>query len=207
MPSLGSFEEYSKVLFIFMRNFLLISFAALVATGCMSFFILFEGNPKLVQKWWAEFARESETLPFAPYKSRVVSTSEIRTESANELIILDHNLFWRGSGAIIIPQLNNDKTVKKFVVKHGGRGFSGLVKAYVSGAGGASGVGGASGRVKLEWKDRRTKVCCVVWYLLLVYAYHVRETNTNRPSTYISYSITFFTTAVLTTNNNISYRR
>ena len=83
-----------------------------------------------------DFARESETLPFAPYKSRVVSKSDIRTEAANELIILDQNLFWRGSGAIVTPLLNSDNTVKKFVVKDGGRGYSSLVKAYVSGAGG-----------------------------------------------------------------------
>ena len=119
-----------------MRNFILICFAALVATGCMSFFILFEGNFGLVKQWWEDFARESETLPFAPYKSRVVSKSDIRTEAANELIILDQNLFWRGSGAIVTPLLNSDNTVKKFVVKDGGRGYSSLVKAYVSGAGG-----------------------------------------------------------------------
>lgn len=119
-----------------MRNFILICFAALVATGCMSFFILFEGNFGLVKQWWEDFARESETLPFAPYKSRVVTKSDIRTEAANELIILDQNLFWRGSGAIVTPLLNSDNTVKKFVVKDGGRGYSSLVKAYVSGAGG-----------------------------------------------------------------------
>ena len=40
---------------------------------------------------------------------------------------------------------------------------------YVSGAGGASGVGGG-GRVKLEWKDRRTKVRCIwcVWCIVVV---------------------------------------
>ena len=64
-----------------------------------------------------------------------MSKSDIRTETANELIILDQNLFWRGSGAIIVPQLNKDKRLEKFIVKKGGKGFSSQVHAYVSGAG------------------------------------------------------------------------
>lgn len=119
-----------------MRGFILICITALIATGCMSFFILFEGSPVLLKSWWQELTRDSESLPFAPYKSRIVSKSNIRTEEANELIILDQHLFWKGNGAKILPVIGNDKTVKEFAVIDGGKGYSKIVEAYVSGAGG-----------------------------------------------------------------------
>lgn len=119
-----------------MKSFILICFAALFATGCLSFFILFEGKSKLLKDWWQNIARDSETLPFAPYKTRIVSKSEIRAESANELVIIDQNLFWKGSGEKIIPLLTKDNILEKFKVIDGGTGFSNLVHAFVKGAGG-----------------------------------------------------------------------
>ena len=119
-----------------MRGFILICIAALIATMCMSFFILFEGNPILLKNWWQTLTRDSESLPFAPYNSRVVSKSEIRTEEANELIILDQHLFWKGTGVKILPVVDGDNIIREFNVIDGGKGYSNLVEAYVSGAGG-----------------------------------------------------------------------
>ncbi len=119
-----------------MKGVLLICISVILATGCLSFFILFEGNPVLLKSWWQEIARDSESLPFAPYKTRVVSKSEIRTEYANEVTIIDHHLFWKGMGAQVIPILKKDNTVKEFSVLNGGKGYSNLVTAYVTGAGG-----------------------------------------------------------------------
>lgn len=119
-----------------MRGFLLISIAAVVATGCMSYFILFEGNPTLLKNWWQEITKDSESLPFSPYKTRIVSKADIRTEPSSELIIVDQHLFWKGTGAKVSPLLDDDLSVREFIVTAGGRGYSNLVKAYVAGAGG-----------------------------------------------------------------------
>ena len=119
-----------------MKNFILISLSALLATGCLSFFILFEGDTVQLKNWWQNMVRDSEKLPFAPYKSRVVTKADIRTEDANELIIVDQNLFWKGSGEKIVPILDKDNTLMGFHVIKGGSGYSTKVKVFVGGASG-----------------------------------------------------------------------
>jgi hypothetical protein len=119
-----------------MKNLILISLLALLATGCLSFFILFEGDTIQLKNWWQNMVRDSEKLPFAPYKSRVVSKADIRTKDANELIIVDQNLFWKGSGEKIVPILDKDNTLRGFKVIKGGSGYSTKVKVFVEGASG-----------------------------------------------------------------------
>ena len=118
-----------------MRGFFLICIAVCLTTGCLSFLILFEGDPTILKNWWQEKARNSESLPFAPYNSRVVSSSEIRIDEANEVIIIDQHLFWKGTGARIQPILNEDNTLIEFAILKGGSGYSNIVKAKIQGAG------------------------------------------------------------------------
>lgn len=118
-----------------MRSFLITCIVALLATGCLTYFIPFEGNPELLKAWWQEVARDSESLPFAPYNSRILQKSAIRTEGANEVIIIDQHLFWKGAGAKISPVLNENNYVEEFKVLEGGKGYSMLVKVYIQGAG------------------------------------------------------------------------
>ena len=99
-----------------MKTFFLITFSALVATFCLSYFIMFDGNPIQLKSWWQELARDSESLPFAPYKTRIIAKPSIITKNANQVILEDQHLFWKGSGAAFKPILQEDGTVKRFVV-------------------------------------------------------------------------------------------
>jgi hypothetical protein len=119
-----------------MKGFLVLCLGVSFATGCLTFFILFQGDSVRLRNWWQDLARNSETLPFAPYKNRVVSNTEIRTVPANEVIFLDQHLFWKGAGARVVPILNKKKWVEKFSVVDGGKGYSNVVRVDVTGAGG-----------------------------------------------------------------------
>jgi hypothetical protein len=117
------------------KTFFLITFSALVATFCLSYFIMFEGNSMQLKSWWQELARDSESLPFAPYKTRIIAKPSIITKNANQVILEDQHLFWKGSGAAFKPILQEDGTVKRFVVTLKGQNYSDMVYARVSGAG------------------------------------------------------------------------
>ena len=60
---------------------------------------MFDGNPIQLKSWWQELARDSEGLPFAPYKTRIIAKPAIITKAANQIILEDQHLFWKGSGA------------------------------------------------------------------------------------------------------------
>ena len=96
---------------------------------------MFEGNPMQLKNWWQELTRDSESLPFAPYKTRIITKPSIITKDANQVILEDQHLFWKGSGAAFKPILQEDGTVKRFVVTSKGQNYSDLVYAKVSGAG------------------------------------------------------------------------
>jgi len=119
-----------------MKAFLSICISAFFAASLFAFFILFEGNTDNLKKWWQEFAVNSETLPLAPYKSRVIEKSKLRIEEANELIVLDQHLFWKGGGAKIIPLVDKNEIVQSFKILDGGKGYSKSVDIRVKGAGG-----------------------------------------------------------------------
>ena len=51
------------------------------------------------------------------------------------VILEDQHLFWKGSGAAFKPILQEDGTVKRFVITSKGQNYSDLVYAKVSGAG------------------------------------------------------------------------
>ena len=121
-----------------MKGLTFICLGALIATACLSFFILFEGKVQNLSIWWQNIARNSESLPFCPYKNRTISKAEIRTEDANEVVIEDQHLFWKGSGAILRPAIDKDGNVETFKVLNGGSGYSSMIRVFVSGANGDS---------------------------------------------------------------------
>mgnify|MGYP001017128491 CR=1 FL=1 len=119
-----------------MKSFFFITLGLTFFSICLSFSILFEGSTTLLQNWWYNISRESESLPFSPYKTRIISKSAVETKPANQVVVEDQHLFWKGSGARFKPIINADGTVNAFTVVSKGQGYSGLVKATVSGAGG-----------------------------------------------------------------------
>ena len=119
-----------------MKGFLVLCLGVTFATASLSFFILFQGDSVQLKNWWQDLVRDSESLPFAPYKNRVVSNTEIRTEFANEVIFLDQHIFWKGVGAKAVPVLNDNKRVERFVILDGGKGYSDVVRVDVKGASG-----------------------------------------------------------------------
>ena len=118
-----------------MKAFLSICLSALFASSVLAYFILFDGNLAKLTAWWQEIARHSESLPLAPYKNRVVEKSSLRIEDANEIKIIDRHLFWKGSGAKIVPVLNKNSYLNSLKIIDGGYGYSSSVDIHISGAG------------------------------------------------------------------------
>lgn len=118
-----------------MKSFFLIVIGTLIATFCFSFFILFEGNAVILKSWWQEVVRDSETLPYSPYKSRIVAKPDLITKPANQIVIEDQHLFWKGTGATVKPILNQNGMLKNIAIHSNGKGYSNLVHAKVIGAG------------------------------------------------------------------------
>ena len=58
----------------------------------------------------------------------------LRFEEANRVVFRDNHLFWRGNGAIALPELTISGKLVRLIVSSGGIGYSNQVKAYVSGA-------------------------------------------------------------------------
>jgi len=119
-----------------MKGLILVLTVTCLTVSCLSYLILFEGNASSLKAWWQDLARDSEVLPFAPYKSRVVDKSEIKTKGSNEFVVFDQHLFWKGSGAKLVPHLNQKNVVQNVIILDGGSGYSDIVSVHVTGAGG-----------------------------------------------------------------------
>jgi hypothetical protein len=118
-----------------MKVFLSICLSALFASSALAYFILFDGNLAKLNNWWQEVARNSESLPLAPYKNRVIAKSNLRIEHANEVKIFDRHLFWKGTGAKIEPILDRKNNLKYLNIVNGGYGYSSSVDIRITGAG------------------------------------------------------------------------
>lgn len=117
-----------------MKKFLLVLSATTLATSLFAFFILFDGSTSKVFTKWQEFSREYPSLPFSAYKTRRVNSAKIEWHKANEIVITDNHLFWRGSGAIALPELTKSGEIVNLVITDKGKGYSKNVTAHVEGA-------------------------------------------------------------------------
>lgn len=112
-------------------------------TICLVFFgfaflILFDAKIDNALKWWASYSRDSQTLPYSPYKIRREDSAFLRIEEANNVQFLDKHMFWKGMGAIALPEITKSGMLVKLKMKSEGYGYSNDVEAIVTGSMGNS---------------------------------------------------------------------
>ena len=107
-------------------------------TTCFTFLILFDGKLDHLKESFKRWSLSNEFLPFSPYKLVVVPASEVEFREANKVIIEDGALFWKGSGAIAVPNLSKTYEVLNFEIINHGSGYSNFVRARVTGPGAKS---------------------------------------------------------------------
>lgn len=117
-----------------MKKLLIALVSVVTISLLLGFVILFEGNIDNLSVWWKEKTRNSDWMYSSHYKDRRVDSDRLHFKDANDIVFIDKNLFWRGSGAIVQPQLVKDNLLNKVLVKNGGSGFSEQVVAKVTGA-------------------------------------------------------------------------
>ena len=117
-----------------MKRFIIAFLSVLTVSLLLGFIIQFEGSLDNFSIWWKELTRDSESLPGSPYKERRVDSDEVHFEKANVIEFVDKHLFWKGSGAIAIPELGKDDKLFNIIIQSGGAGYSEQVVAKVSGA-------------------------------------------------------------------------
>ena len=49
-----------------------------------AYLILFEAKFENALSWWASYTRDSQTLPYSPYKTRIENPAFLRIEEANQ---------------------------------------------------------------------------------------------------------------------------
>lgn len=119
-----------------MKKVLLAMSFVLVLTMSFGYVILFDGKFNNFSSWWSIWSRNSQSLPFSPYKIRREDSAKLRFEEANKIVFQDLHLFWKGSGAVAFPELTKDGKIVSIMIKTGGSGYSDQVKVYVEGANG-----------------------------------------------------------------------
>jgi antitoxin component YwqK of YwqJK toxin-antitoxin module len=118
-----------------MKRVLLIFLITFVIFSGTAFLLLFEGNIKNASSWWSSFTKDKHWMPFSPYSTRVENADKLKVKKSTQIEIIDRHIFWKGSGAIILPKINKDGTLVALNVKEGGRGYSKKVKANITGSG------------------------------------------------------------------------
>jgi hypothetical protein len=121
-----------------MKKLIITSLAICLVFCGFAFLILFEASLDKTFKWWASYSRDSETLPYSPYKVRREDSAYLRTEEANSVKFIDKHLFWKGSGAIALPEITKSGKLVKLIMQTKGFGYSNDVEAIVMGSMGNS---------------------------------------------------------------------
>jgi len=121
-----------------MKKFLLVLSAITLATSLFAYFILFDGSTSKFFTKWQEFTREYPSLPFSAYKTRRVNSAKIEWRKANKIIFTDNHLFWKGSGAVALPEVTESGELVNLIITNKGKGYSNAVTAHVEGAQGSS---------------------------------------------------------------------
>ncbi len=117
-----------------MKKFMIAFLSVLTVSLLLGFIIQFEGSSDNFSIWWKELTRGSENLPGSPYKERRVDSDNVHFKKANEIEFVDKHLFWKGSGAIAVPELGKDDLLTNIIIQRGGTGYSEQVVAKVTGA-------------------------------------------------------------------------
>ena len=106
----------------------------LILSSGLSFLILFEGEVNQVSLWWDKWSRDSDSLPFSPYKKRRANAADLEFLSANKITVQDNRLFWKGERAELFPELTTDGNLVRIIIGSGGKGYSNSVTAKITGA-------------------------------------------------------------------------
>ena len=117
-----------------MKKLMIAYLSVLTVSLLLGFIIQFEGSSDNFSIWWKELTRGSENLPGSPYKERRVDSDNVHFKKANEIEFVDKHLFWKGSGAIAVPELGKDDLLTNIIIQRGGTGYSEQVVAKVTGA-------------------------------------------------------------------------
>jgi hypothetical protein len=88
-----------------MKKLIITSLAICLVFFGFAFLILFEANINRTLEWWASYSRDSQTLPYSPYKIRRADSAYLRIDDANEVKFTDKHLFWKGEGAVALPEI------------------------------------------------------------------------------------------------------
>lgn len=99
-----------------------------------AFLILFEASIDKTFNWWSSFSRDSHSLPYSPYKIRREDAAYLRIEDTNQVKFIDKHLFWKGTGAVALPELTKSGKLVNLIMKSGGTGYSNNVEAIVTGS-------------------------------------------------------------------------
>ena len=99
-----------------------------------AFLILFEASIDTTFNWWASYTRDSPSLPYSPYKIRREDAAYLRIEEANQVKFIDKHLFWKGTGAMALPELTKSGKFFNLILIKGGNGYSKDVQAIVTGS-------------------------------------------------------------------------
>ena len=118
-----------------MKKGLLFGILLLIGGGCLAVLVKFGGKPEKLKSWWHEFSHDSDSLPWCPYKVREVDASIMHIKEATQVLFLDQNLFWKGQGATVGPEIDKKGRVVRLIVTAGGSGYSPTTKAEVVGTG------------------------------------------------------------------------
>ena len=117
-----------------MKRFMIVLLSVLTVSLLLGFIILFNGDWNNLSVWLKEKTRDSDWISFSPYKERHVDSDEVHFEKANEIEFVDKHLFWKGSGAIAIPERGKADKLINVIIQSGGAGYSEQVVAKVTGA-------------------------------------------------------------------------
>ena len=118
-----------------MKKILLVLSIVIVTFCGTAFLLLFQGNINNASEWWSSYTRDKEWMPYSPYSNRVENADYLLIKDATQIKVIDRNIFWKGSGAIIIPEINNEGIVVNLIVKKGGKGYSKKVEILATGSG------------------------------------------------------------------------
>ena len=88
------------------------------------FLLLFQGNINNASEWWSSYTRDKEWMLYSPYSNRVENADYLLIKDATQIKVIDKKYFWKGSGAIIIPEINNEGIVVRLKCKKRGEGYS-----------------------------------------------------------------------------------
>lgn len=148
-----------------MKKGLLLLCIIVVTFAGSAFLLLFEGNIKNASTWWESFTRNKDWMPYSPYTNRIENADKLRIMDATQIKIVDNHLFWNGSGAIIVPEINQKGILINLQIKNCGVGYSQDVEAKITGSGQSdihvSKISVKNGKITdIQLKERSN------WYLL-----------------------------------------